>query len=38
MFGALIPRMNVMTLPRYLVVIRLIAAHVVRIGIRMKLL
>ncbi len=38
MFGALIPRVNVMTLPRYLIIIRLIASHVVRIGIRLKLL
>jgi hypothetical protein len=35
---ALVPRMNVMTLPRYLIIIRLIASHVVRIGIRLKLI
>jgi len=35
---ALVPRMNVMTLPRYLIIIRLVASHVVRIGIRLKLL
>lgn len=38
MFSGLLPRMNVMTLPRYLIIIRLIASHVVRVGIRLKLL
>lgn len=38
MFGGILPRMNVMTLPRYLIIIRLIASHVVRVGIRLKLL
>lgn len=38
MFSGLLPRMNVMTLPRYLIVIRLIASHIVRVGIRLKLI
>lgn len=38
MFGAMMPKMRVMTLPRYLVIIRLIASHVARLGIRLKLL
>ncbi len=35
---ALVPRIDVMTLTRYLIIIRLVASHVVRIGIRLKLL
>ena len=35
---ALVPRIDVMTLPRYLIIIRLVSSHVVRIGIRLKLL
>ena len=35
---ALVPRIDVMTLPHYLIIIRLVASHVVRIGIRLKLL
>ena len=35
---ALVPRIDVMTLPLYLIIIRLVASHVVRIGIRLKLL
>lgn len=38
MFAGLMPKMNVMTLPRYLVILRLIASHLVRVGIRLKLL
>ncbi len=38
MFGALMPKIRVMTLPRYLVIIRLIASHIARIGIRAGLL
>jgi len=38
MFGALMPKMRVMTLPRYLVIIRLIASHIARMGIRVGLL
>lgn len=38
MFTGIVPSFNVMTLPRYLIIIRLVASHVVRIGIRLKLL
>lgn len=38
MFSGLLPRMNVMTLPRYLIVIKLVASHIVRVGIRLKLI
>lgn len=38
MFSGLLPRMSVMTLPRYLIIIRLVASHIVRVGIRLKLI
>jgi hypothetical protein len=38
MFSGILPRINVMTLPRYLIIIKLIASHIVRVGIRLKLI
>lgn len=38
MFGALMPKFRVMTLPRYLIIIRLVASHVCRLGVRVGLL